>query len=144
MCARCLQVLELLLAMCTVSGLRPLLCEVVFRPVGPKLRAAGRRQGAGLEACRKAESGLALVQWLSSPVEGAESCSLQVLQLLNELLEVRQTADRQSRVCVCQPCRTPGQEKAARVAACFHLVLPVLLRASLSVCSGGVGSRKCV
>lgn len=100
-CAGCLQVLELLLAMCTVSGLRPLLCVVVFRPVGPKLRAAGRRQGAGLDACRKAESGLALVQWLSSPVEGADSCSLQVLQLLNELLEVRQ-AD--SCVCVFQPC----------------------------------------
>lgn len=74
--------------MCSVSGLRPPLCEVVFRPVGPKLRAAGRRQGAGLDAGRKPECGLALVQWLSSPVEGAESCSLQTLQLLNELLEV--------------------------------------------------------
>lgn len=77
--------------MCSVSGLRSLLCEVVFRPAGPKLRAAGRRQGTGLDGGRKAESGLALVQWLSSPVEGAESCSLQALQLLNELLEVRQT-----------------------------------------------------
>ncbi|KAM6971187.1 protein CIP2A isoform 2-T2 [Tautogolabrus adspersus] len=75
------KVLELLLAMCSVSGLRSLLCEVVFRPAGPKLRAGGRRQGAG------ADGGIALVQWLSSPVEGAESCSLQTLQLLNELLE---------------------------------------------------------
>ncbi|XP_070783923.1 protein CIP2A [Enoplosus armatus] len=81
------KVLELLLAMCGVSGLCSLLCEVVFRPAGPKLRAAGRRQGAGLDGGRKAESGLALVQWLSSPVEGAESCSLQALRLLNELLE---------------------------------------------------------
>ncbi|XP_044031927.1 protein CIP2A isoform X1 [Siniperca chuatsi] len=81
------KVLELLLAMCSVSGLCSLLCEVVFRPAGPKLRAAGRRQGAGLDVGRKAESGLALVQWLSSPVEGAEPCSLQALQLLNELLE---------------------------------------------------------
>ncbi|XP_029282243.1 protein CIP2A, partial [Cottoperca gobio] len=81
------KVLELLLAMCSVSGLRSLLCEVVFRPAAPKLRAAGRRQGAGPDGGRKAESGLALVQWLSSPVEGAESCSLQALQLLNELLE---------------------------------------------------------
>ncbi|XP_041817528.1 protein CIP2A [Chelmon rostratus] len=81
------KVLELLLAMCSVSGLRSLLCEVVFRPAGPKLRAAGCRQGTGLDAGRKAESGLALVQWLSSPVDGAESCSLQALQLLNELLE---------------------------------------------------------
>uniref|UniRef100_A0A667ZBP6 Cellular inhibitor of PP2A n=1 Tax=Myripristis murdjan TaxID=586833 RepID=A0A667ZBP6_9TELE len=79
------KVLELLLALCSISGLRSLLCEVVFRPAGLKLRAGGRRQGAGLD---KAEPGLALVQWLSSPVEGAESCSLQALQLLSELLEV--------------------------------------------------------
>uniref|UniRef100_A0A7N6ARD1 CIP2A N-terminal domain-containing protein n=1 Tax=Anabas testudineus TaxID=64144 RepID=A0A7N6ARD1_ANATE len=83
------KVLELLLAMCSVSGLRLLLCEVVFRPAGPKLRAAGRRQAAGFDVGRKAQPGLALVQWLSSPVEGAETCSLQALQLLNELLEVR-------------------------------------------------------
>ncbi|XP_068437946.1 protein CIP2A [Clinocottus analis] len=82
------KVLELLLAMCSVSGLRPLLCEVVFRPVaGLKLGAAGRRRGGGADDGRKAESGLALLQWLSSPVEGAESCSLQALQLLSELLE---------------------------------------------------------
>ncbi|KAM4534005.1 protein CIP2A [Odontesthes bonariensis] len=81
------KVLELLLAMCSVSGLRSLLCDVVFRPAGLKLRAAGRRQGPGLDGGRKAESGLALVQWLSSPVEGAESCSLQTVKLLNELLE---------------------------------------------------------
>ncbi|XP_076617785.1 protein CIP2A [Chaetodon auriga] len=81
------KVLELLLAMCSVSGLRSLLCEVVFKPAGPKLRAGGRRQGPGPDGGRKAEHGLALVQWLSSPVEGAESCSLQALQLLNELLE---------------------------------------------------------
>ncbi|XP_031735288.1 protein CIP2A isoform X1 [Anarrhichthys ocellatus] len=83
------KVLELLLAMCSVSGLRPLLCEVVFRPVaGHKLGGAGRsRRGVGADDGRKAESGLSLVQWLSSPVEGAESCSLQTLQLLNELLE---------------------------------------------------------
>lgn len=84
----CVQVLELLLAMCSVSGLRPLLCEVVFRPAGPKFRAGGRRQGVGPDAGCRAECGLALVQWLSSPVEGAESCSLQALQLLGELLEV--------------------------------------------------------
>ncbi|KAI4807036.1 hypothetical protein KUCAC02_017814 [Chaenocephalus aceratus] len=77
------KVLELLLAMCSVSGLRSLLCEVVFKPAAPKLRTAG----LGLDRGRKTETGLALVQWLSLPVEGAESCSLQALQLLNELLE---------------------------------------------------------
>ncbi|KAM6907980.1 protein CIP2A isoform 1-T1 [Lycodopsis pacificus] len=83
------KVLELLLAMCSVSGLRPLLCEVVFRPVaGHKLGGAGHsRRGGGADDGRKAESGLSLVKWLSSPVEGAECCSLQTLQLLNELLE---------------------------------------------------------
>uniref|UniRef100_A0A4W6D7F6 Cellular inhibitor of PP2A n=1 Tax=Lates calcarifer TaxID=8187 RepID=A0A4W6D7F6_LATCA len=73
--------------MCSVSGLRVLLCEVVFKPAGAKLRAVSRRQGGGLDGGRKAEPGLALVQWLSSPVEGAESCSVQALHLLNELLE---------------------------------------------------------
>ncbi|MEQ2188919.1 hypothetical protein GOODEAATRI_019905, partial [Goodea atripinnis] len=83
-----LQVLELLLAMCRIGGLRSQLCDVVFRPAGPKLRAAGHRQGSGADGGRKPECGLALVQWLSSPVEGAEKCLLQTLQLLNELLEV--------------------------------------------------------
>ncbi|XP_047468227.1 protein CIP2A isoform X2 [Mugil cephalus] len=81
------KVLELLLAMCSVSGLRSLLCEVVFKPLGPKLRPGGRKQVAGLDGGRKAECGLALLQWLSSPVEGAESCSLHAMQLLNELLK---------------------------------------------------------
>lgn len=80
------QVLELLLSMCRISGLRSLLCEVVFKPAAPKLRATGRRQG--LDADVK-ESGVALVQCLSSSVEGTETRTLQALQLLNELLEVR-------------------------------------------------------
>uniref|UniRef100_A0A8C7D2J1 Cellular inhibitor of PP2A n=1 Tax=Oncorhynchus kisutch TaxID=8019 RepID=A0A8C7D2J1_ONCKI len=83
------KVLELLLALCGVSGLRSLLCEVVFRPAAPRLRAASRRQGVGLDAGQKTEPGLALIQWLSSPAEGEELCCLQALQLLTELLEVR-------------------------------------------------------
>lgn len=84
LCVCVLQVLELLLSMCSVSGLRTLLCNVVFKPASAKLKAGSRRQVAG----RKEESGLALVQWLSSPVEGTESCSLQALHLLHELLKV--------------------------------------------------------
>ncbi|KAM4718209.1 protein CIP2A [Anableps anableps] len=80
-------VLQLLLAMCSAAGLRSQLCDVVFRPAGPRLRAAGHRQGPGMDGGPKPECGLALVQWLSSPVEGAEKCSLQTLQLLTELLE---------------------------------------------------------
>ncbi|XP_014867817.1 PREDICTED: protein CIP2A [Poecilia mexicana] len=80
-------VLQLLLSMCSVAALRSQLCAVVFRPAGAKLRAAGHRQAGEQNGGRKAECGLALVQWLSSPVEGAEKCSLQTLQLLTELLE---------------------------------------------------------
>ncbi|KAF0028560.1 hypothetical protein F2P81_019647 [Scophthalmus maximus] len=107
-----LLVLELLLAMCSVSGLRSLLCEVVFKPAAAKVRAGGRRQGPGPEAGgRKAESGLALVQWLSSPVEGAESCSLQALHLLHELLK-----------------EALGAESGAdRVLGFVEMLLPVLL-----------------
>uniref|UniRef100_A0A3B3TV87 Cellular inhibitor of PP2A n=1 Tax=Poecilia latipinna TaxID=48699 RepID=A0A3B3TV87_9TELE len=82
-------VLQLLLSMCSVAALRSQLCAVVFRPAGAKLRAAGHRQAGEQNGGRKAECGLALVQWLSSPVEGAEKCSLQTLQLLTELLEWR-------------------------------------------------------
>ncbi|XP_019745103.1 protein CIP2A isoform X1 [Hippocampus comes] len=72
------KVLELLLAMCGVSGLRPLLCRVLFKPATVKLKAAPEH---------KAKPGLALVQWISSPVAGAEACSLKALRLLKELLE---------------------------------------------------------
>nr|XP_057915408.1 protein CIP2A isoform X2 [Doryrhamphus excisus] len=81
------KVLDLLLAMCGVSGLRPLLCQVLFKPAAPKLRATGRRQAAALGGEPMAEPGLALVQWLSLPVKGAEGCSLKALQLLKDLLE---------------------------------------------------------
>ncbi|KAM8822837.1 protein CIP2A [Spinachia spinachia] len=77
------KVLELLLAMCSVGGLRPLLGQVVFRPVAPPKPG---QQGGG-------SPGVALVLWLSSPVEGAEACTLQALQLLNELLEEALEAD---------------------------------------------------
>ncbi|XP_013883240.1 protein CIP2A homolog [Austrofundulus limnaeus] len=82
------KVLELLLAMCTVSGLRSLLCDMVFKPAGPRLRAAGCRQGPG------PEGGLVLVQWLSSPVD--ETCAIRTLQLLNELLEESSGAENMS------------------------------------------------
>ncbi|XP_057680967.1 protein CIP2A isoform X2 [Corythoichthys intestinalis] len=83
------KVLELLLAMCAVSGLRPQLCRALFKPAAaPKLRAIGRRQ-----AEHKAEPGPALAQWLGSPVGGAEACSLKALRLLDQLLEEALGAD---------------------------------------------------
>lgn len=86
------KVLELLLSMCRISGLRSLLCEVVFKPAAaPKLRTA-RKLGQGPDADVK-ESGAALVQCLSCSVEGAEARTLQALQLLHELLEEALGAD---------------------------------------------------
>uniref|UniRef100_A0A8C6SUI8 Cell proliferation regulating inhibitor of protein phosphatase 2A n=1 Tax=Neogobius melanostomus TaxID=47308 RepID=A0A8C6SUI8_9GOBI len=52
----------------------------------------GRKHGQGTDAEVK-ESGVALVQCLSSSVEGAEARTLQALQLLHELLEVRERTD---------------------------------------------------
>uniref|UniRef100_A0A6Q2Y7X3 CIP2A N-terminal domain-containing protein n=1 Tax=Esox lucius TaxID=8010 RepID=A0A6Q2Y7X3_ESOLU len=87
------KVLELLLALSGVSGLRLLLCDIVFRPAAPRLRTAVHRPGVGLDAHQKTEPGLALVQWLKPPAEGEESCCLRALQLLTELLEVRQPGE---------------------------------------------------
>ncbi|MEQ2201053.1 hypothetical protein XENOCAPTIV_006802, partial [Xenoophorus captivus] len=69
-------VLELLLAMCRIGGLRSQLCDVVFRPAGPKLRPAGHRQGSGADGGRKPECGLALVsaQLCLSQVDVLLSC----------------------------------------------------------------------
>ncbi|XP_077364980.1 protein CIP2A isoform X2 [Festucalex cinctus] len=80
------KVLELLLAMCGVPALRPLMCQALFKApaAAANLRTASRRQAAQE---RKAEPGPALVQWIGSPVGGAEACSLKALQLLNQLLE---------------------------------------------------------
>ncbi|XP_059900666.1 protein CIP2A isoform X2 [Gadus macrocephalus] len=95
------KVLELLLAVCSVSGLRALLCGVVFQPAGPRLRAGlGRRPGAGRDGGPKPEQpGLSLLRWLSVPLESAESCSLKALQLLSELLEEALVGDSVS-MCV--------------------------------------------
>ncbi|KAK7881255.1 hypothetical protein WMY93_029664 [Mugilogobius chulae] len=101
------KVLELLLSMCRISGLRSLLCEVVFKPAAPKLRA-GRRQGQDADV---KESGVALVQCLSLSVEGAEARTLQALQLLHELLE-----------------EALGADSVAESVLCYvEMLLPVLL-----------------
>ncbi|XP_072306684.1 protein CIP2A [Eucyclogobius newberryi] len=101
------KVLELLLSMCRISGLRSLLCDVVFKPAAPKLRA-GRRQGPDADV---KESGVALVQCLSSSVDQAEARTLQALQLLHELLEEALGAD----------------SVAACVLSYVEMLLPVLL-----------------
>ncbi|XP_028290700.1 protein CIP2A isoform X3 [Gouania willdenowi] len=82
------KVLELLLALSVVPSLLPLLRQIFFKPVAPKLGALGNLGGREPGGGQHLDVGLTLVQWLSSPVEGAESCLLQALRLLRELLEV--------------------------------------------------------
>ncbi|XP_028290699.1 protein CIP2A isoform X2 [Gouania willdenowi] len=81
------KVLELLLALSVVPSLLPLLRQIFFKPVAPKLGALGNLGGREPGGGQHLDVGLTLVQWLSSPVEGAESCLLQALRLLRELLE---------------------------------------------------------
>ncbi|XP_077479915.1 protein CIP2A [Stigmatopora argus] len=94
------KVLELLLAMCGVSGLRPQLCRVFFKPATVLRRPEG-----------KVEPGPALVRWLRSPVAGAEACWPKAMRLLRELLEEALGPD--------------GAIEGARSFA--EMVLPVLL-----------------
>ncbi|KAG7487345.1 hypothetical protein MATL_G00022130 [Megalops atlanticus] len=79
------KVLELLVSLCSVPGLRRLLGGAVFRAPGPRLRAGSRRdpQGRGAEP----EPGPALLHWASLPLDGPDSCYLQALLLLTELFE---------------------------------------------------------
>lgn len=78
------QVLELLVSLCSVSGLRKLLCEAVFRSFKPRRQPAGRKGGQA----RASEPCVALLQWATGPLHDPEHCSLQALHLLTELFEV--------------------------------------------------------
>ncbi|MBN3321716.1 CIP2A protein, partial [Atractosteus spatula] len=77
------KVLELLVSLCSVSSLRRLLCQTVFRPSGAQSKCSLRKDSHS----RAPEPAVALVHWASLPLEGPESCSLQALQLLSELFE---------------------------------------------------------
>ncbi|KAM9713039.1 LOW QUALITY PROTEIN: protein CIP2A [Menidia menidia] len=119
------KVLELLLAMCGVPGLRSPLCGVFFRPpAGAKLRAGARRAAGGGQ---RGGGGPALLQWLSSPVEGAECCTLQTLQLLAPLLQ-----------------ESLGAEPVADGALGFvELLLPALMGLGGGTLPGGGDPRVC-
>ncbi|XP_063063486.1 protein CIP2A isoform X2 [Engraulis encrasicolus] len=77
------KVLELLVALCSVTGVRKLLSETVFRSFKPRRQAAGKRggQAKGSEPC------LALLQWATGPLLDPERCCLLALHLLTELFE---------------------------------------------------------
>ncbi|KAL2085862.1 hypothetical protein ACEWY4_019182 [Coilia grayii] len=77
------KVLELLVSLCSVTGLRKLLCETVFRSFKPRRQPAGKRGGQG----KVSEPCLALLQWATGPLHDTERCCLQALHLLTELFE---------------------------------------------------------
>ncbi len=78
--------MELLVSLCSVPVLRKLVCETVLRPPAPRLQPATRK---GVQA-RGSEPSLALVHWVTSPLDGPEQCYMQALSLLAELFEVCQ------------------------------------------------------
>ncbi|XP_051537863.1 protein CIP2A isoform X2 [Myxocyprinus asiaticus] len=77
------KVLELLVSLCSIPVLRKLLCETVLRPPAPRLQPGARK---GVQA-RGSEPSLALLHWVTSPLDGPEQCYMQALSLLAELFE---------------------------------------------------------
>ncbi|XP_031439312.1 LOW QUALITY PROTEIN: protein CIP2A [Clupea harengus] len=77
------KVLELLVSLCSVPGLRKLLCETMFRSFKPRRQPAGKKGGQA----RVSEPCVALLQWATGPLHDPERCSLQALNLLTELFE---------------------------------------------------------
>ncbi|XP_066555105.1 protein CIP2A isoform X2 [Amia ocellicauda] len=77
------KVLELLVSLCSVSSLRRILCQAVFRSSVAQPRSCVKKDSRG----RTPEPGLALIHWASLPLQGPDSCCLQALQLLSELFE---------------------------------------------------------
>ncbi|XP_050954384.1 protein CIP2A isoform X2 [Labeo rohita] len=77
------KVMELLVSLCSVPVLRKLVCETILRPPAPRLQPGTRK---GVQA-RGSEPSLALVHWVTSPLDGPEQCYMQALSLLAELFE---------------------------------------------------------
>ncbi|XP_067234155.1 protein CIP2A isoform X1 [Chanodichthys erythropterus] len=77
------KVMELLVSLCSVPVLRKLVCETVLRPPAPRIQPGTRK---GVQA-RGSEPSLALVHWVTSPLDGPDQCYMQALSLLTELFE---------------------------------------------------------
>ncbi|XP_028821799.1 protein CIP2A isoform X2 [Denticeps clupeoides] len=75
------KVLELLVALCSVPGLRRILCETTFCSFKPRLQPRGRKGGTG----RPLEPGVALLQWSTRPLQASERCYLRALDLTTQL-----------------------------------------------------------
>uniref|UniRef100_A0A672PZJ6 CIP2A N-terminal domain-containing protein n=1 Tax=Sinocyclocheilus grahami TaxID=75366 RepID=A0A672PZJ6_SINGR len=60
-----------------------LVCEMVLRPPAPRLQPGTRK----CVQARGSEPSLALVHWVTSPLDGPEQCYMQALSLLAELFE---------------------------------------------------------
>ncbi|XP_067896983.1 protein CIP2A isoform X2 [Heterodontus francisci] len=77
------KILELLLAVCSVSSLRRILCHAMFGTSSEQ-----RVTAASLKShVKPSEPIVTLIHWSSQPLENPERCSLLALSLLKELFE---------------------------------------------------------
>lgn len=80
------QVLELLLAFCSVPELRRVLCQAILEPnmaVCGSTRLASR--------AKPSEPSVLLVHWSNQPLEASENCSILALELFREIFEVQKS-----------------------------------------------------
>lgn len=77
------QVLELLLAFCSVPELRHVLCQAILEP-----NMAGCGSSRLASRSKPSEPSVLLVHWSNQPLEASENCSTLALELFREIFEV--------------------------------------------------------